>query len=202
MLPDKRKSNASSVLRRALARFRAHQQEPRIAIEQAQSTVRPPRLTRHRCAVTGERWLTEWRAGGEDGRYKSYRKIRNAQDAAEAGRGGKAGSATAQAGGTFDLSEFEWPNEPCPGCGDDRLSVFCRCGEIVCGGRTLFYKKARDFFRCDESCGKKFEVAGNVTKVAAETQRTPERKALPRNTKTKALPSPTRALPHSKRRQK
>ena len=200
MLSDKRKNKAPSVLRRAIARFTAHEEDQAAAAAAAEIAARPSRFTRHRCAVTGERWLTEWRASA-DGIYRRHRKIRGEEAvedtlrASRAGTGGH-GGAPAATGGKFDRVEFDWNHDPCEGCGDTRLFIHCHCGEIVCSGRTIFYKKADPFFSCDKRCGKRFELNGrrNVRQIAASAGPAKTRKALPKGAKPKALPGSRRAL--------
>lgn len=190
-LPDKYKAGRPSALKRAMARFREEREERHVA-------AMPSRFTRHRCAVTGEQWLTEWRADAVDGLYKLHRKVRGAQEMAEAERGNDSRPVSGQDDGRFDLSEFEWEAPPCESCGNNTLSMFCHHGFIVCGGRSTLQSTGRFWFRCDEHCEVQCPTGPDATRVAAETGQTKSHKALPKDRK-QALPRQKRALPKGNR---
>ena len=175
------------MLRRTLDRFKAEKERRAI-------TALPSRFTRHRCAVTGLRWFTEWRVSEADGLYRRHGIIPSARDPVTKRRAGKAGTAQDPSEGKFDMSEFDWTNIPCPWCGDNSLQMHCPCGEIVCGGRSLRNGRGQRVFVCDEKCGKRFPVGGDVTQVAGDTANNTQQKRLTHRP-AKSLPAPARALP-------
>ena len=187
MLPIKAKEKTPSLLARTLSRFRAAEKERALA------RIKPRYLT-HRCARSGEEFLTEWRKTGA--LFIFSRTIMDAETTSEAKNRRALFSRLSHDVG-FDLSEFDYVSQSCAICGDDHAQFFCECGKLVCGARSRFTKTGKlDFFRCDPSCGKSCGVFASPKKIAANEGAAQSRKALS-GPSGKALPPPPRLIEKS-----
>lgn len=124
------------------------------------------RFTPHMCAVTGVRWMTEWRKGQGDLLF-----TRHADKPLTSASGLQAASEAAPV--TFVTAEFEWGYWSCPQCGTSAQLVICHCGSIVCGGKTVIREGRLPRFNCHPSCGCSFDVSGVAAEVPGEKAQRP-----------------------------
>jgi hypothetical protein len=177
----------------ALARTAARLQEREAALREASAAAAlakiERRFTPHLCAVTGERWMTEWRKAPGEALFTRHEAVK----LSEASQSTTA--AEAQGGGDFAISEFDGLSGlRCLCCGHERLRMFCDCGLIVCGGKSEFFTDKPTMFHCHQSCGQSFRVSGAAT-ISPGYAAPPARPALAAGKgQGPALPNPSAVL--------
>lgn len=182
----------------ALARTMERLKERDIALAQAKEEAAlalvERRFTPHRCAVSGARSLREWRKQPGQSLFTRYGDATLVPTASSHHDG--PGRAADLSG--FITAEFDWTAFPCAGCGASQLWVICRCGALVCSGKTVFAEGEQPHFSCDASCGQSFRVIGVAKEVPGETAPRPQAPkvgarapvVLPQSKASAALPAP------------
>jgi hypothetical protein len=190
MLPEKHPPatpGKMSPFGRAVARLRERLKAQEIARL-------PARFTMQRCAVTGQRQMTEWRREAPEGPFRVLQisVIEEWQD----GAGNLPGKARPSERPTmFNAWEFHWPSLYCKCCGRRGIFIQCpRCKELVCTGKAKFYKRGGGYFYCHEACGGRCEFGGGSITTLPGTEGTARPvPALPPGKPQKA-PPPGRKL--------
>ena len=189
MLPVPWKKNRPSVLQRAAARFKEceDEREEELALERLK-----PRFISHRCAMTGETYLSEWHKSSPHTRFTFKRTITDLPDEQASASSGL--SFMRRLTGKFDLSEFAYTSRPCAICGDDHRQFFCDCGHVVCGARSRFDATgAQTFFACAPYCGFQTSSFARAKKVSGRVGLSLGTRRLA-GPKAKALPKPPRLI--------
>lgn len=158
--PLQRKSSFFDAMARTRDRMKERREDHLAALEAAELARVPRRYLQHRCAVTGQVWVTEWRKEEFDTYFRPGQRtlITGGADAAS----GAAAHAAQLV--SFDVREFDLSPRPCPGCGDTNLHVICNCNAIVCGGRSK-REAGTWLYRCVPSCRDQFVPLGVATTV-------------------------------------
>ena len=159
-----RHDKGSTLLTRALARFKEKQHFLKEQTQQAQTAKQAPdeqTLIEHCfCGETGEPFHAVWHRAHEGEQFRIREMVKDHPACTTGPPHGDTACATQD----IPIESFDFSEIYCPCCGSQEGFVYCRCGDTVCGANR-FEQDGQERFRHNK-CGAEFALGATVKVIS------------------------------------